>query len=41
VRATLLGGDDFVWNDGSSSAASQNGDALDVLPIDGPRVAVE
>jgi hypothetical protein len=41
VRATLLGGDDFAWNDGSSSVASQNGDALDVLPIDGPRVAVE
>lgn len=41
VSATLLGGSDFVWNDGSTSTLSQDGDGVDGLPVSGPTVSIE
>lgn len=43
VKATLLGGTDFRWNDGSASSdiADQDGTSVDGLPVDGPTVHIE
>ena len=41
LKATLLGGADFVWSDGSSSTAEQDGTSVDGLPIAGPTVRIE
>lgn len=41
VKATLLGGSDFEWNDGTSSTADQDGASVDGLPVAGPTVYID
>lgn len=35
VTVTLLGGNDFLWSDGTTSGANQNGDSIHGLPVSG------
>ncbi len=40
IKATILGGDNFVWDDGSGSD-DQNGDVIEKLPVAGSTIKIE
>jgi hypothetical protein len=41
IKVTILGGDDFVWSDGTTAGSNLTGDEIVDLPLAGPTVEFE